>query len=408
MPAKDDNPTSVIVTGGNSINNLGVVRNLGRHGVPIVLLSADHVDMVRYSRYISKKITSPSLNKPETQFIDCLLDIGKQMNKKHMLIPTNDIEALILSRYRDDLEQFYILPMPSLKVIQKLVDKKRFYKLLDQLSIPHPKTYFPKDIAELKSIAEQIEYPYIIKPAYSHLFAKEFGSKNFAINSQHELNKAVEKLGRKDLEVVIQEIIPGNEIYMFYTYFNKDSEPVAICGYDKLRQYPPDFGSGSLCRSSQRHAPIDLAIQVLKAIKYYGIAEPEFKRDPRDGKYKLLEINARTTTESSLPPRCGVNIEYTAYLDATGQYVGNKISSPRDGILWVDEIGDLASCLKQWKDGKLGAREIISSFKGEKVYARAARDDPFPFFVSFLTLGFVVVLYLLKCFKELMKRKSHC
>ena len=391
----NDHLAGVIVTGNSCINNLGVIRNLGRHGIPIVLLSSGRNDMVRYSRYVSRRITCPNPKESKVQFINFLLDVGKRTDKKYVILPTSDIEVMALSKYKEDLEQFYLLPIPSFEVVQKLVNKKEFYKLLDQLSVPHPKTYFPEDISELKFISREIDYPYLIKPAYSHLFAEKFHSKSFVINSSQELKQATEKLRNKNLEVVIQEIIPGKEIYMFYTYFNKKSEPIAICGYDKLRQYTPDFGSGSLCKSAWRPVPIDLAIQVLKAVKYHGMAEPEFKRDPRDGEYKLLEINARTTTESGLPPKCGVNVEYIAYLDSIGQYEEDPIS-PNNGILWMDEFGDLLSCLIQLKEGKLGVKEIFRSLKGEKIYATAAWDDPIPFFVSLFNLGSAVLRYSLR------------
>lgn len=395
MRSKNNHPTGIIITGNNSTNNLGVVRNLGRHGVPLILISSNHRDMVRYSKYVSKRITYPQPKESKIQFVNFLLDVGKQMNKKYVLIPTSDEEALTFSKYKNELKQFYILPVPSLEIIQKLVNKKEFYKLLNRMSIPHPKTYFIEDISELKSIGQEIDFPYIIKPAYSHLFSKEFGTKNFVINSSQDLNQATEKLRDKNMEVVIQEIIPGKEIYMFYTYFNRQSEPVAICGYDKLRQYPPDFGCGSLCKSAWRHIPIDSAIQVLKAIKYHGMAEPEFKRDPRDGQYKLIEINSRTTTESILPARCGVDVEYTAYLDAIGQDVEESFF-PKNDILWVDEIGDLLSCLMQIREGRFGVREVFRSLKGKRVYATAAWDDPLPFFVSLFNFSSAALRYSLR------------
>lgn len=395
MQSNNDHPTGVVITGDNSINNLGVVRNLGRHGVPIILISPNHRDMVRYSKYVSRRITYPYTKESKIQFVNFLLDVGKKMDKKYVLIPTSDEEALIYSKYKNKLNQFYILPVPSFEIVQKLVNKKEFYKLLDMMSIPHPRTYFIEDISKLKSIGQEIDFPYIIKPAYSHLFSKEFGTKNFVINSSQELNQAIDKLRGKNMDVVIQEIIPGNEIYMFYTYFNRQSEPVAICGYDKLRQYPPDFGSGSLCKSVWRHIPIDSAIQVLKTIKYHGMAEPEFKKDPRDNQYKLIEINSRTTTESILPARCGVNVEYTAYLDTIGRYVDEPFS-PKNDILWVDEIGDLLSCLMQIRGGRFGVREVFRSLKGKRVYAIAAWDDPLPFFVSLLNFSSAGLRYSLR------------
>lgn len=386
-PSNSSHGVPVIVVGNNSTNSLGVVRNLGRHGIPVTMLDYNRPSMVRYSRYISRKLACPSPRGSETQFIDFLLNQGKQMDEKCIIFATNDAEVMALSRYKDELEQYYLLPIPSFEIIQKLVNKRYFYQLLDQISVPYPKTYFPSDISELKAIGLEFDYTYIIKPAYMHLFHAEFNTKCFVINSAQELNLAVQRLENKALDVMIQDIIPGNEIYMLYTYFNKKGEPLTICGYDKQRQYPSDFGSGSSCRSAWRSDPIDSAIRVLKDLKYHGMSEPEFKKDPRDGVYKLLEINARTTTQCGLPPACGVNTEYVAYLDTIGQYQGGA-DSPQNGIIWIDEIADALSCLGQMRRGTLGIKELTKSFRGKKVYATAAWDDPLPFLISLYSFIF--------------------
>lgn len=141
-----------------------------------------------------------------------------------------------------------------------------------------------------------------------------------------------------------------------------------------------------MCKSRWRQVPIDSATRILKGIGYQGIAAPEFKRDPRDGEYKLLEINARTILQSSLPPRCGVDVEYIAYLDTIGQY-GGGTTLPKEGILWIDEISDLLSCIMQLKDGRLKLGEIVTSLRGEKQYATFAWDDPIPFLVHLSNLS---------------------
>jgi len=389
------NRVGVLVTGNNGTNNLGVVRNLGQHRIPVTLLTWGRMDMVRYSRYVSRRISCPNPRESEFEFIALLLDLGKQSEARSVIIPTSDVEAMALSRYKEDLEQYYFVPIPTFDVTKTLVNKKEFYMLLDRIGVPHPKTYFPGSISELRAIGETVAPPYIIKPAYTALFAAQFGQKCFVINSTQRLSEAIAKLRNTNLEVLIQEIIPGKEIYMFYTYFSKESQPLAICGYDKLRQYPPDFGSGSLCKSAWRASPIDLGLQLLKAIGYHGMAEPEFKRDPRDGEYKLLEVNARTTTQSALPARCGTNVEHIAYLDMTGQW-GGTAASPHNGIVWMDELGDLLSCLTQLRDGRLTFREIVRSLKGRRVYARADGKDPTPFLVSVAALSIAAIRYLLR------------
>jgi len=386
MRSNGNHPIGVLVTGNDCVNNLGVVRGLGSHGIPVTLLSFNHLDMVRYSRYVSRKLAYPDPEKSELQFIDFLLNQGRQMGEKYVLIPTSDAEVLAFSRYKKELERYYLLPVPDLKVVQQLVNKRRFYQLCKQLSIPYPKTYFPADISQLKTIGREIGYPYIIKPSYMHLFTAEFKSKCFVINSSQDLDQAVRRLENKDLDVLIQEIIPGKELYSLSTYFNKESEPLAICGYDKLRQYPPDFGIGTLWKSSWREGPINSAMQLLWTIRYHGIAEPEFKKDPRDGKYKFLEINARSIFLNSLPAKCGVDIVYIAYLDTLGQYQKSPVT-PQNGILWIYELYDVITCLKQIREGTLGIKEVVASLKGKKVYAIAAWEDPVPFIIALLNLA---------------------
>jgi predicted ATP-grasp superfamily ATP-dependent carboligase len=394
MQSKNDHRVGVMVIGGGSTNTLGVVRGLRRRDIQVMFLDSDRNHVAWYSKCVDKRLICPDPKESEMQFVNFLMDISKRSREDYMIIPVGDAEAVVLSKYKEELEHFYLLPLPSFEIIKKLVNKKEFYKLLNQMSVPHAKTFFPEDTSELKLIGREIDYPYVVKPVYSHLFREEFRTKCFLINSYQELTQATEKLRDKNLEVVIQEIIPGKEIYMFYTYFNKESEAIAVCGYDKLRQCPPDFGSGSLCKSAWRQVPIDSAIQVLKGIKYHGIAEPEFKRDPRDGEYKLLEINARTSSENRLPARCGVDVEYIAYLDTIGQHVEGPIS-PRNGMLWIDEIGDLLSCLMQLKDGTLKIREICKSLRGKKEYAVFAWDDPVPFFIHLFNFSCAVLKFLL-------------
>lgn len=380
------NLTGVVVTAGFTGNSLGVIRGFGRRGIPVVYLDSERGSMVRYSRYITRRLRCQSTKESETEFINVLLDFGKQSGGSMVIIPTGDRDVLALSKHKHELEQFYYLPVPAFEIVQKLVNKKNFYKLLADMQFPHPKTYFPESLTELRSMGREVAYPYIIKPAYSLPFQEEFGRKNFVVDSPQELNRAVDKLRGKNLEVMIQEIIPGNEIYMFYTYFNMKSEPLGICGYDKVRQYPPDFGFGSFCRSNWRSFPIEECIRLLQAIGYHGFAEPELKKDPRDGKYKLLEINARTTSQNRLAAACGVDMEYIAYLDASGGFEKDTVPF-RDGVLWVDDFVDLLSCLVHLKRRELGIGEIVESLRARNVHSVAAWDDPAPLVVHAINLS---------------------
>jgi D-aspartate ligase len=384
----------VVVTSGTGANTLGVVRSLGRHNIPVIYIDSERGSIARYCRYISRRLKCPSTRESETGFVNELLDLAKQTKRRMMVIPTGDRDLLALSKHKKELEQTFILPLPGYDIVQKLVNKKIFYKLLMEMQVPYPKTYFPENTDELSAMGSEIEYPYIIKPVYSPDFWDEFHLKCFVINSRQQLDRAIEKLKSTGLEVIIQDIIPGNIIYEFSSYFNRKSEPVGICGWDKLRQYPPDFGSGSFCESIWRSSEIDRGVRVLNALGYYGFAAVESKKDPRDGKYKLIEINARTTLQNRLAAACGPDMEYIAYLDANEQLAGEPMV-PRDNVCWVDDLADLASRLINLKRTEFTAGSRVKPLRTGKVHSVMARDDPAPCVAYIIYMGFTLLRLLL-------------
>jgi predicted ATP-grasp superfamily ATP-dependent carboligase len=385
-------PNSVIVTAGGPVNGLGVIRAFGRRKIPVIYLDVSNGDATKYSRYITERVEVKSSMESETGYIQTLINLGKQIKSKMLIIPTNDSDVFVLSKYKHELEQYYYLPVAEFEIVNKLVNKKAFYELLSEMNISHPKTYFPESLMDLQETGMKIGYPYIIKPIHSLPFQRKFGRKNFAVNSDKELFRAIEQLKDKSIDVMIQEIIPGNEIYMLYTYFNKESEPLAVCGYDKIRQYPPDFGSGSFCKSNWRSQPIKECINLLKHMKYKGFAEPELKKDPRDGKYKLLEVNARTTTENRLSAACGLDMEYICYLDVTGYLQKTSLLSPQNDVSWVEDFSDLMSCFVKVRRNEMGVNDIIKAFIDQRVHSAAVRDDFAPFVIHFINIGIDTLL----------------
>jgi predicted ATP-grasp superfamily ATP-dependent carboligase len=179
---------------------------------------------------------------------------------------------------------------------------------------------------------------------------------------------------------MIQEIIPGNEIYAFYTYLDKNSKPLGVCGYDKIRHWPVDFGNGSLCISKWRPNLIKQCVELLQTTGYHGFAEPELKRDPRDGQYKLIEINPRTTLQNRLPASCGTDIEHAAYLDCSSRRMASPVYC-NEGIAWIDDFTDPLSILTQARQKLTPISALSSLLKPQTVHSMASLHDPIPFLI---------------------------
>jgi len=370
-------PVGVVVTGGISANSLGVVRAFGRRNAPVVYVDSEPDCVVKYSRYITRHVGYRHTEESGDMLVKVLTGLGKELDGKMLIVPTNDRDVMVLSKHRGELEKYYYLPVPSPEIVQRLVNKRDFYTLLEKMQVPHPKTYFLEHIDKLRSVAREIGYPFIVKPALSLQFQMQYGRKNFVITSDEDLGRVARRLKDSEHEVMAQEIIPGKEIYAFYAYLNRKSEPLALCGYDKLRHYP-DFGMGTCCRSILRKTPTLQSLRLLKETRYFGFAEPEVIKDPRDGQYKLIEINARTTLQNRLAAACGVDVEYTAYLDASGKSLESS-TSPREGVFWVDDFMDLLACFVLLRKRRLSVGEMLAPPKTGTVHSFAALDDPAPY-----------------------------
>jgi predicted ATP-grasp superfamily ATP-dependent carboligase len=55
---------------------------------------------------------------------------------------------------------------------------------------------------------------------------------------------------------------------------------------------------------------------LLAHLKYRGMFSAEFKLDPRDGRFKIVEVNARAWWYVEYAARCGVDVCRMAYNDA--------------------------------------------------------------------------------------------
>jgi D-aspartate ligase len=376
-----DNGGVVVAGGGSLANRLGIIRAFGRRNIPVLYLDSEPSSIVGYSRYITMHLKSDNPEDSETEYVNTLLGFGRRIKGRMMIIPAGDGEVLVLAKYKRELEQFYNLPVSSFETTKKLVNKKEFYKWLTRENIPHPKTQFPEDIDDLQMMGQIIPYPYIIKPVYSHTFQRVFGQKCFVVDSARDLDHAVRRLRTAPaLEVMIQEIIPGKELYSLYMYLDAKSRPLGVCGYDKIRHWPVDFGSGSFCISKWRPDLIKRCVALLQTIGYHGFAESELIRDPRDGQYKMLEINARTTLQNRLPASCGADIEFVAYLDGSGEHT-TRLACCSDDVSWIDDFADLLSVLTQLRRKQTRISDLSSSLNPRIIHAIASLDDPAPFII---------------------------
>ena len=102
----------------------------------------------------------------------------------------------------------------------------------------------------------------------------------------------------------------------------------------------------------------------------------EFRLDPRDGEYKLLDVNARTWGYHALGPVAGVDFPRMLFEDQLGKPVEPARAEP--GKSWVRLATDLPVGIAGVVCGQLGFRKYLKSILGLNVEAVFSVDDPLP------------------------------
>jgi predicted ATP-grasp superfamily ATP-dependent carboligase len=364
-------------------SNLGAVRNLGRHGVPTVVLDVKKNQAAFYSKY-AKGFVCPHPKYDEEAYIDFLLCLGAQLHEKGVLIPTGDTETIALLRHRKQLESYYYFTMDSYEKVNVFLNKKLFYQYLEKQNIPHPKTFFPRDENDVKAASVEMTYPCIIKPVYPTYFRFDFNTKLFIVSSAQQLLSVFSKVYEKNHEVMLQEIIPGGADTMFgyNAYYDHSGTPHGMFMYQRIREWPLGFGNGCYIQHVEEPILEHMTTSLIQKIGFYGIVDAEFKRDPRDGLYKFIEVNPRVWMQNSFPSRYGCNLPYMAYLDAVKRPLPeNPFFLPDDTVRWVYFLEDIQSVRAQIRNRSIRLRSILPAYSLRNDHALYAWDDPLPFFI---------------------------
>jgi len=167
------------------------------------------------------------------------------------------------------------------------------------------------------------------------------------------------------------------------SYLDAQQEPLAIWSGRKLRMYPRGFGTATLAESLHQPWVAQEAVRILQGVGHVGYGVVEFKKDRRDGSYKMTEATGgRTWFPHGLVTRSGINLPYIWYRDVLGLPVARQTSF-EEGIKWIHEERDLKTVsLYFLPEKRLTRWSWLRSYRGKRTYAYAAWDDPGPLLKS--------------------------
>src|SRR5690606_32439765 len=144
-----------------------------------------------------------------------------------------------------------------------------------------------------------------------------------------------------------------------------------------LLQYPPRFGSGALVAAEAAPDAVELATRIVETLALPGICNVELKRDARDGRLKLMEIDPRLWLWHDLGRVAGGDLAWTYYRLLAGRAPSPHLSQ-REDVKWVHELRAPAAAWAARRSGERTWRGLAADFRGIRCRALWAWDDPLP------------------------------
>ncbi len=383
-------PPGAVVVGGD-YQGLGILRSLGRHGIPVCVVD-DEFSISRFSKYCTHFVKAPHLRE-ERDIVDSLLDTACRLGLSGwVLYPTREELVAAFSHHREELSRVFRVPTPPWETVKWAWDKRNTYRLAAELAIPTPAIYYPENPDDLRSL-EELRPPFAVKPAIKEHFIYATRAKAWRADSVDELRALLKKafalVGPG--EIIVQELIPGGGQQQFsYCAFFRNGKAVGKMVVRRRRQHPMQFGKASTYVETVDVPMIeDYSERFLGAINYYGLVELEYKLDPRDQQYKLLDVNARTWGYHSLGPRAGVDFSYMLYADQLGRPVAACRAQP--GIAWVRMVTDLPAAFTAILRRDTSIRDYFRSLIECNTEAVFGRDDLLPGIMEILLIPYLAI-----------------
>ncbi|WP_059018016.1 hypothetical protein [Mycobacterium sp. M26] len=353
--------------------SLGVFRSLGRAGVPAYAVVGHRYAPAAWSRYVKGRVVwRPHRGDGEAELLQRLLEFGRTLSTKCLIVCTSDDMAVFAARHREALEECYVLPAVAPELPAELVDKRQLDRLCLQHGVPVPRSAFVHTMAELEAVIGDLDEPAIVKSAGPRGPSRRVEN-TLVVPDRTALRELASTL-EEPFDLTIQEYLPDEYGEDWFTVGYCDASATArpVFTGRKSRAWPARGGAASAGFTAVNSTLADMATAFCKDIGYRGIFDMDWRRDLRTGKYKLLDFNPRPGAQFRMFENdAGVDVVRAMHLDLSGRPIppGSQVIGER----FIIEPWDFAN----WVAHRRKDRPALGGF-GRARLAYLAADDPIP------------------------------
>ncbi len=344
----------------------GIARSMHRYGIPMYGVSYKKSGIDAQTSRIKELV----IYEDEADLVNKLVELSKKQDVKPVLYLANDHRVEFVIQHFDVLNQYYQLELPSLQMLEDMLDKNRFMSYAIENNLQIPRTIQVRSIEDAGAIKE-FNFPIILKP---NLKTKEWHENNMPkaikYNTIEEFNEKFPQVFKIQNDLTIQEFIEGDESNIFFccVYYNKSGELKHSFSARKIRQWIPVTGSTACLRPVDIPEVKEETIRFFDKLNYKGIGSMEYKLNPRDGKYYIIEPTVgRYHLLAHAATVAGVNLALDQYCDVTGYEIKPK-EKRRTNFLYILETSEMQSAVHALKTKQSTFRQLIKSYKGKRHY----------------------------------------
>jgi predicted ATP-grasp superfamily ATP-dependent carboligase len=324
---------------GSGLNALGIVRSLAMAGVPVHLLYGD-VDAAVHSRLASRQKIERTDGQP---LVSALLEIGKSASDKPVLYLTEEKTVLTVSARRDELLPYFRIVLPAHDILTALMHKQGFQQMAGVLGSPVPQAVYLSAESDLAALGG-LKYPCVLKPAVKdYAYGAKF-QKAYVVQSPDEAAGLYRQIAPTLSDLIVQEWIEGtdSDIYFCLQYIAADGSMIASFVGRKIRSWPPRIGGTASCTAAPEYQEklSALTTEFFRQVGFVGMGSMEFKRDPRDGEFYMVEPTVgRTDFQEEVATLHGHNLPLAAYCAETGSALP-PVQAVNTRTLWREPVTD--------------------------------------------------------------------
>jgi len=246
---------------------------------------------------------------------DIMTSYGK--DKKLLLMGCADHYVRLIVENKSSLQSLgYIVPYSNKDALDNITLKENFYSMCERYRVEYPTTFIYKPWMGF-DLNYAFSYPLVLKASDSvdyHKHKFEGFKKAFFIDNQKELNDTLQLIYMNGYSgnMIIQEKIPGDDSneYDLQMYIGSDHKAKLLdLGNVLLEEHTPTAIGNNAATLTVYNEELMLKVShMLEAIDYEGFADADIKLDPRDGKFKIFEINIRQGRSNYRVTGAGYNL----------------------------------------------------------------------------------------------------